>query len=529
MPSLADWRSVTPMLMFCILTFATADFTFGLDTGTFGNLQAMPAFLNEFGERNAAGKMILSTNRKSIMNSVVYLGRMVGVFIFEPATERYGFKMMFVCLCVVQLIAVVIELTSKEWIQFTIGRVLTYVTIGLIEAVIPSYSAEVAPAPLRGFFAGLFVPLQSSVGMLTSGVARAFANTQGKVGWIIPITLQGIPSLIGLSLIFFTVESPRWLLTKGREEEALHNLRRLRNQHDVDAGIPEAEIEAIKSAIAYSNSISQGSWMELFSGPYWRRTIYASIMFMAYEAGGNQFYNAYGPSFLVDAGLGNKSFIYGIIVNLFGAIGSLMTILSTDTIGRRPLCIIGSFLVVLWDCLIAAFGGASDITTNPQKQNITVASFILLIFSTKVAFATHSFIVTTEMGGVRMRKKLMMIGAFHDVLWSFLTAFFTPYIMKSIHADIGYLFAGIAGIGLLYAIFLLPELRGRSLEEVDELFEKPRFRWGWQYKGVVTTGVGAQIANLESHNAAAAMHPDVETGKDSDVAHNVVEVEDQKY
>ncbi|OCF75584.1 flavonol synthase [Kwoniella mangroviensis CBS 8886] len=101
--------------------------------------------------------------------------------------------------------------------------------------------------------------------------------------------------------------------------------------------------------------------------------------------------------------------------------------------------------------------------------------------------------------------------------------------LEIVSGDIGYLFAGIAGIGLLYAIFLLPELRGRSLEEVDELFEKPRFRWGWQFKGVVTTGVGAQIANLESHKAAAAVHPDVETGKDSDVAHNVVEVEDQKY
>ncbi|KAK6907947.1 hypothetical protein I203_101948 [Kwoniella mangroviensis CBS 8507] len=110
-------------------------------------------------------------------------------------------------------------------------------------------------------------------------------------------------------------------------------------------------------------------------------------------------------------------------------------------------------------------------------------------------------------------------------------ALYSPVDDATIKAgkDIGYLFAGIAGIGLLYAIFLLPELRGRSLEEVDELFEKPRFRWGWQFKGVVTTGVGAQIANLESHKAAAAVHPDVETGKDSDVAHNVVEVEDQKY
>ncbi|OCF39373.1 hypothetical protein I317_06858 [Kwoniella heveanensis CBS 569] len=525
MPSLADWRSVTPFLMFCVLTYATADFTFGLDTGTFGNLQAMPGFLNQFGERNSAGKMVLDTEKKAIMNSVVYLGRMVGVFIFEPMTERLGYKKMFIFLCLIQLVGVTIELTSKEWIQFTVGRVLTYVTIGLIEAVIPSYSAEVSPAPLRGFFSGLFVPLQSSVGMLTSGVARAFATTQGPVGWLVPISLQGIPSLVGLSLILFTVESPRWLISKGRHEEALTNLRRLRTQRDCDAGLPEMEVAALREAIEYSNSISQGSWKEVLSGTYWRRAVYACIMFMAYEAGGNQFYNAYGPSFLVDAGLGSKAFIYGIIVNMCGALGSLLTILTTDTIGRRPLCIAGSAALVVWDCLIAVYGGAEDITTNSTKQNIVVASFILLIFSTKVAFASHSFIVTIEMGGVRMRKKLMMIGASQDVLWSFLTAFFTPYIMKSIHANIGFVFAGIAGIGFIYAVLLLPELRGRSLEEVDELFENPRFRWGWQYQGVKTTGIGAEIANLERHGA----HADAEQGKDVAVAqHVVLDEEDEK-
>ena len=194
-------------------------------------------------------------------------------------------------------------------------------------------------------------------------------------------------------------------------------------------------------------------------------------MFAAYEAGGNQFYNAYGPTFLIAAGLGAKSFVYGIIVNMMGAIGGLTAIFTTDLIGRRPLCIGGSAFVVLWCCLVGGYGGTADITTNPKIQNLMVACFIMLIFSTKVAFATHSFIVTAEMGGTQMRKKLLAFGASQDVIWSFLTAFCTPYVMNHIGAKIGFVFASIAFIGLVYAIFLLPELRGRSLEEVDELFE----------------------------------------------------------
>ena len=79
----------------------------------------------------------------------------------------------------------------------------------------------------------------------------------------------------------------------------------------------------------------------------------------------------------------------------------------------------------------------------------------------------------------------------------FLTAFLTPYIMNDINAHIGYIFAAISGIGFLYAILLQPELRGRSLEEVEELFDE--FRWGWQFQKVKTTGAGAMMAQLEHH------------------------------
>lgn len=112
-------------------------------------------------------------------------------------------------------------------------------------------------------------------------------------------------------------------------------------------------------------------------------------MFFANEAGGNQFWNSYGPSFMVSSGLGSKSFRYSIIVSAAGAIGGLMGILSSDTIGRRPPAILGSLLLVLWDCLIAALGSRSNITTDHVAQNVVVASFILLIWSTKLAYASQ--------------------------------------------------------------------------------------------------------------------------------------------
>lgn len=97
---------------------------------------------------------------------------------------------------------------------------------------------------------------------------------------------------------------------------------------------------------------------------------------------------------------------------------------------------------------------------------------------------------------------VMMAGIFNDVLWSFVVSFTAPYIMAHIGGQIGFIFGGVAIISLLFAILFLPELAGRSLEEVDELFEKPRFRWGWQFKGAHTDGVGARIAEIEAGRTA---------------------------
>ena len=74
----------------------------------------------------------------------MYAGRLVGVLIFEPIAERFGYKPILFGISVVQIVAVIIELTAKEWIQFTVARVMIYMVLGMIENAIPSYSAEVS-------------------------------------------------------------------------------------------------------------------------------------------------------------------------------------------------------------------------------------------------------------------------------------------------------------------------------------------------------------------------------------------------
>lgn len=101
-----------------------------------------------------------------------------------------------------------------------------------------------------------------------------------------------------LILLPFTVESPRWLVQHGKSELALKNLKRLRRKADVQAGLCEAEIDALEHAIEYENSLSTARWRDLFTkATYLRRTVYAMLLFWFYQTTGNSFYNAYGPTF----------------------------------------------------------------------------------------------------------------------------------------------------------------------------------------------------------------------------------------
>jgi hypothetical protein len=94
----------------------------------------------------------------------------------------------------------------------------------------------------------------------------------------------------------------------------------------------------------------------------------------------------------------------------------------------------------------------------------------------------------------------MGFGTAIDVCSAFLVTFFTPYLQNGphiqLHAKTAFIWMGASIIAFFFFLFQLPELNGRSLEEVDELFEQRL--WAWQFRRAVTTGVGSKIGQLEA-------------------------------
>lgn len=108
-------------------------------------------------------------------------------------------------------------LSANSWIQFSIGRVLAYLAVGIVEPTIPTYQAELAPAALRGFFAGNVQVLVHLGSIWGAGMSRAYANEEGRKGWMIPVAMQMIPAILLLIGTPFCIESPRWLISHNRK------------------------------------------------------------------------------------------------------------------------------------------------------------------------------------------------------------------------------------------------------------------------------------------------------------------------
>ena len=178
------------------------------------------------------------------------------------------------------------QLTAKTWQTFTGGRVIAYCAVGIVENVVPTYLAEIAPAGLRGFFAGTMNIVTVCGQLWGTGMGRAYANSTANSGWIVPVAVQFIPVALIFVLIPFCRDSPRWLITKGRKEEAVAALDRIRPKNEVLEGLTVVEIDAMEMAVHEARAMKQGSWIELLRGTYPRRCLISIWLFMLNQCAG---------------------------------------------------------------------------------------------------------------------------------------------------------------------------------------------------------------------------------------------------
>ncbi|KAJ8079086.1 hypothetical protein AAF712_006464 [Marasmius tenuissimus] len=497
---------LTPRLFFIVGLMSLGNIIYGYDTASFGGVQAIPAFGRQFGTFDSKlNRFALPARTSSLLTSLAFLGKLIGTIIVGPCTEKFGHRVGMIVLCAVTIVGTIIQLTAKKAAQFLVGRIIVYIGVGIVENVVPTYQSEIVPAGLRGPVVGSLQMLLACGALIASGVNRRYSTSLVNSGWQIPVAVQMIAPFLILCGLPFVPPSPRWLLYKGRRSDAIAVLEKVRPKEDVRAGLCTEEVDALEESIRQESKIHESfdrqklGWLDLFRGTNLRRTTIATMVFAFQQLTGQAFTSQYGTVFYIRAGLASMAFTYSLISTAVSIPVCFLGMVLLEVFGRRPVLVAGAFLQSLWLFLVAGIGGHSSITE--ASKNMMVAATMLFTFSFSVSWAPLSYVVAAEIGTGALREKTMGFSSMVNVICAFAVSFTLPYLLNppyaNLQARVGYIYGSIAAVAMFYALFFVPETKGRSLEELDELFEHKPALPAWKFKGTTTTGVGAKIGALE--------------------------------
>lgn len=430
------------------------------------------------------------TRVSSIAVGIQQAGALFGCFMIWPLTNRMGRRIAMVACSLIFCIGVVMEVINSHSLPlFYVGRVICGIGVGGSATVIPIYMSEMSPKQIRGQLGSCY-QFTFTIGILVSywidyGVKFMPASARQ---WQIPIGIQMVPgALMGLGMLTLH-ESVRWLISKGENDRAWSSLVWIRGS---DSAEVEAEFAEMKQGVEEARHATAGfKLQELLEWPNAHRLLLGFGLFMAQQSTGSTALAYFGPQFFsMLVGPGDKNLL---LTGVFGAIKvvacGLFVLFVADRFGRRPLLIWGAALMSA--CMLATAGVVKD-RPPPGDGQITAAGIgtVALIYIDIIIYnfswGPLPWPCTSEIFPTRIREPGVAFGVGSQWLFNFVWSFSTPYIMDGIGWGTFLLFGLLDALIVAFVYFCVKETAGKTLEEINDMFEPPRDN-GWGLAPQVT-------------------------------------------
>ncbi|EPE02436.1 general alpha-glucoside permease [Ophiostoma piceae UAMH 11346] len=446
-------------------------FQYGIDFGCISGLQAMTEFLKVYGYQDPDTKLWgLQTDRQQLISSLMILGAFVSSALAGPTAAYVSRRMCIWIAIVLCIVANVIMMTAHYISALYVGRLVIGLSNGMFMTYSQLYIQETAPAKYRGMMISAF-QVWTSVGTLVGTVVDNFtAPITNNNAWIIPLgVIYILPGLLFFAL-FFIPESPRWLMDQGKYAQARTSLRWMRPYAD---DVVEAEAREIQDGLEAEKALHQSvSLMDLVRDPIDRRRTLLSVGALSTQgASGAMYMIAYGTYFFKEAGIDN-AFQNSCILTGLGVFIILVNSAVITRIGRRRV-----FLTVgLTICGFAQLFSAIIYTVKPGSQSSgkgVVAFAVIYIVGYNGLVSSYAWLSGGELPSQRLRSLTFGVATAMGFLLAWLATFTAPYFINGASLNwgpkYGYIWFPSCLIAALWIYLYLPEVKGRTLEEIDEI------------------------------------------------------------
>ena len=453
---------------------------FGYDSGYISGVMGMSFFIETFtGKSPTDPGFALESWQKSLITSILSAGTFFGALISGDFADFFGRRLTIIISSIVFIIGVILQTASSSVALLTVGRVIAGFGVGGVSSTIILYMSEIAPKKVRGTIVAGYQFCVTLGLLLASCVDYGTKNRNDSGSYRIPIALQMLWAIILMIGLFFLPETPRFFVKKGKIDEAAKVLATLRQQ-PVDSTYVQEELAEIiennerESALIPTQSYFQ-SWTSCFTGSLrdqssnLRRTILGTSLQMMQQWTGINFIFYFGTTFFQELGTINNEFLISIITTLVNVCSTPLSFYTVEKMGRRVLLIYGAVGMVVCEFIVAIAG-----TVDGQNQNTVKAmiSFICIyIFFFASTWGPGAWIVIGEIFPLPIRSRGVALSTASNWLWNCIIAVITPYMVGEDKGNLGakvfFIWGSLCGCCLVYAIFLVPETKGLTLEEID--------------------------------------------------------------
>ncbi|RDL38161.1 Uncharacterized protein BP5553_05594 [Venustampulla echinocandica] len=466
------WANRKCLLICCAV--GMANMQYGFDSAAIGALQAMPGFLKVFGYADPklpSGYGIDKTVQQLIA-SLLTLGSFATSLIAGFFGSYFGRKPALWAACLLNAIACAIQISTTNKPALYVGRLILGFANGFFVTFSNVYTAEASPAHLRGVMVAMFAYWVNVGSILGSIVVNYTKRSMTKSSYQIPIgCLYIVPTILCIAL-FFVPESPRWLLYRGRDAEARRSLEILRGGIDqTDIDLEWAEM--LRGVEEEKKALTTAHFWDMFKGVNLRRTLLCYGMIACQTASGIWFLIGYQTYFLTISGVG-RAFEFSIVSTCLGFLGVNCGMYAMrHWVGRRWILIIGAVTCGL-SHLSSAIAATVRSPTDPVTGKVLVAFTCLIKFFYNGCVGGASYPVATEVVNSQLRTWTVGTATSIGYLLAWLTSFCSPYFINPSElnwgAKYGYIWAGSNFLCIIFFFFFIPEMKGRTLEELDEIF-----------------------------------------------------------